>query len=158
MDWGWGRVGLWCLSLALPLIIFQLISWWSVFWWRKLECPEKTTNLPKVICKLYHIMLYRVHLAWVGFELTTSVVIGTDCIGSYKHNYHMITTTIGGLCLRGQFGSISLGLKRGDLCLRGQFGSILLSLTRGDLCLRGQFGSILLGLMRSGLCFKRTIL
>jgi hypothetical protein len=103
-------------------------------------------------------MLYRVHLAWVGFELTTSVVIGTDCIGSYKHNYHMITTTIGGLCLRGQFGSISLGLKRGDLCLRGQFGSILLSLTRGDLCLRGQFGSILLGLMRSGLCFKRTIL
>ena len=29
-------------------------------------------------------MLYRVHLAWVGFELTTLVVIGTDCIGSYK--------------------------------------------------------------------------
>ena len=25
------------------------------------------------------------------FELTTSVVIGTDCIGSCKFNYHMIT-------------------------------------------------------------------
>jgi hypothetical protein len=25
-------------------------------------------------------MLYRVYLAWSGFELTTSVVIGTDCI------------------------------------------------------------------------------
>ena len=27
---------------------------------------------------------------WAGFELT--VVIGTDCIGSYKSNYHAITT------------------------------------------------------------------
>jgi hypothetical protein len=34
--------------------------------------------------------LYRVHLAWEGFELTTLVVIGTDCIDSYKSNYHMI--------------------------------------------------------------------
>ena len=30
---------------------------------------------------------------WVQFKLTTSVVIGTDCIGSYKSNYHTITTT-----------------------------------------------------------------
>ena len=37
-------------------------------------------------------MLYWLHLAWVGFELTTSVVIGTDCIGSCKSNYHTITT------------------------------------------------------------------
>jgi hypothetical protein len=33
-------------------------------------------------------MLYRVHLAWAGFDLTTLVVIGTDCIYSYKSNYH----------------------------------------------------------------------
>ena len=26
----------------------------------------------------YHIMLYRVHLAWVGFDLKTLVVIDTD--------------------------------------------------------------------------------
>jgi len=38
-------------------------------------------------------MLYQVHLAWVGFELTMLVVIGTDCIGIYKSNFHMITTT-----------------------------------------------------------------
>ena len=34
------------------------------------------------------------HIAWAGFEFTTSVVIGTDCIGSYKSNYHMITATM----------------------------------------------------------------
>ena len=28
----------------------------------------------------------------MGFELTTLVVIGTDCIGSCKSNYHTITT------------------------------------------------------------------
>jgi hypothetical protein len=32
-----------------------------------------------------------VHLALIEFELTTSVVIGTDCIGSCKSNYHTIT-------------------------------------------------------------------
>jgi hypothetical protein len=41
--------------------------------------------------KLYHIM-YGVHLAQEGFELTL-VVISTDCIGSCKSNYHTITTT-----------------------------------------------------------------
>ena len=38
-------------------------------------------------------MLYRVHLTWTGYELTTSVVIGTDCIGSCKSNYHTLTVT-----------------------------------------------------------------
>ena len=29
---------------------------------------------------------------WTGFELATLMVIGTDCTGSHKSNYHTITT------------------------------------------------------------------
>ena len=54
---------------------------------------EKTTDLPQVTDKLYQTILYLVHLTRAGFELATLVMIYTDCIGSYKSNYHTITTT-----------------------------------------------------------------
>ena len=55
------------------------------FWWRKPDYLGKTIDLPEVTYKLYHILLYRVHLAWVGFELPTLVVIGRECIASYRN-------------------------------------------------------------------------
>ena len=37
-------------------------------------------------------MLYGVHLASAAFKVTMLVLIGNDCIGSIKSNYHTITT------------------------------------------------------------------
>jgi hypothetical protein len=50
-----------------------------------------STILSQVADKLYHIMVYT--LPWSRFEFTTTVVIGTDCIGSCKSNHHAITAT-----------------------------------------------------------------
>ena len=87
-----GLDGLWCLT---PLsTIFQLYLASQFYWWRKPEYPEKTTDLPQVTDKLYHLCCIEYTLPWTGFELTTLVAIGTNCTGICEFNYHTITTTI----------------------------------------------------------------
>jgi hypothetical protein len=46
-----------------------------------------------ILCMIQDFVFVGFTLPWTGFELTTSVVIGTDCTGSCKSNYHTITTT-----------------------------------------------------------------
>jgi len=61
------------------------ISWLLVLLVEETRVPGKTIDLPQVTDKLNNTS------PCAGFELTTLVVIGSDCLGSCKSIYHMIT-------------------------------------------------------------------
>jgi hypothetical protein len=95
---GFVLFGLWCLSQYSVIYhrgqLYHRGQFYNFYSWRKLEYPVRSTDLSQITDKLYHIMLYRVHLAMREIRShNVSGGVGTDCIGSCKSNYHTITAT-----------------------------------------------------------------
>ena len=67
-----------CRPLTFHILIF---SSETTYWWRKPKYPVKTTDLSQVNDKLYHIMLYRLHLAMN--------VVWTHTLNGDRHCLHM---------------------------------------------------------------------
>jgi hypothetical protein len=63
----------------------------SVISWRSVLLVEKTGVLGE---SHRPVASHWQNLTWAGYELTILVVIGTDCAGSCKSNYHTITTSL----------------------------------------------------------------
>jgi hypothetical protein len=57
-----------------------------------LSSPPLFSGIRVVFCRSLFV-LFLLAMSWWWFELTASVVKGTNCIGSCKSNYHTITTT-----------------------------------------------------------------
>ena len=101
MDW---FVFVWLWRLMQLSTIFQLYRGCLFYCCRKPEYSENTTGLAQVteysenttgLAQVTDTFITCINYTspWAGFELTTSVVIGIDCICSCKSNYHTIIIT-----------------------------------------------------------------
>jgi cytochrome b subunit of formate dehydrogenase len=81
------EVDLWCLT---PLsTIFQLYRGGKLYWWRKPQYPEKTTDLSQLADKLYHIngVIYRFYIGITGSILFRSIPTAINARNSLRLGY-----------------------------------------------------------------------
>ena len=80
----------------MPLsTIFQLYHGSQLYWWEETGVPwENHRPVTSHWQTLSHNIVIEYTSPWMRFELTTLVVINTDCTGSCKSNYHTIMATM----------------------------------------------------------------
>jgi hypothetical protein len=80
------------ILLSFILISFRFFQYGDVSEINKFELID---NYSGITCYVYDTYMVGIHSSgtWAGFKLTPLVVKGADCIGSYKSNYYVITTT-----------------------------------------------------------------
>jgi hypothetical protein len=76
----------------------SFILWRLFFGGENCSTCRKPSTCRKSLTNFITIQLYQVDLGWAGFEITTIVEIGINCIGSCKSNYHTIKTASWLLC------------------------------------------------------------
>ena len=90
------------ISLSCVVCLFLLnatfnnilvISWWSVLLVEETGWPEENHRTVARLWQTLSPNVVQCTLPWSRFELTISVVIGTERIGSCKSSYFTITTT-----------------------------------------------------------------
>ena len=57
------RVRLTAMVFKATFNNISVIAWGSVYWWRKPEYPENTSDLPQVTDELFYVILYRGYYA-----------------------------------------------------------------------------------------------
>jgi len=58
-----------------------------------LSTRKKPSTCHRSLANFITLCCFEYTSPWTGFELTTLVLIGSDCTSSCKFNYHTITTT-----------------------------------------------------------------
>ena len=93
----------WVMVFNATFNNISVISWWSVLFVEETELLEDNHRPVESHWQtLSHNVVSGTPRHVRVFEITTVVVIGTDCIGSFKSNYHTITTTTTPICVRMQ--------------------------------------------------------
>ena len=84
----------WLMVFNATFNNISVISWLSVLLVEETGVPgENRRPVRKSLTNFITQCCMEYTLSWTRFEPKTLVLIGTDCTGSCKSNYHTITTT-----------------------------------------------------------------